>query len=64
MMLLWLTFLCIVLFFSLDKREGLTIEIDTDTIHKYTVLPIYRTFLSFIPFKYHYRKLRQYFKSS
>ena len=60
---LWLTFLCLVLFFS-KTREGLTIEIDTDTLQKYTVLPAYRTLLSFVPFKYHYRRARQYFKSS
>ena len=60
----FLLFLFLLLFLCIDKREALTIEIDTDTIHKYTVLPIYRTFLSFIPFKYHYRRARQYFKSS
>ena len=62
-MWLFLLFLFVLLFLCMDKKEALTIEIDTDTIHKYTISPLYRTLLSFVPFKYQYRKVRQYFKS-
>lgn len=65
-MWLWLLFLLCLLFFY-KKREPLTIHLDDDLydrVHKYAWLPMYRTILGFIPFKYHYRKARQYFKSS
>jgi hypothetical protein len=48
----------------MDKREALTIEVDTDVIHKYAFVPAYRALLGLVPFKYQYRKVRQYFKSS
>ena len=59
---LWFAFLCFLLFSK--TREGLTIEVDTDKIHDYAFLPAYRALLGLVPFKYHYRKARQYFKSS
>lgn len=63
-MWLFLLFLFFLLFLSIDKREALTIEIDTDKIHDYAFLPAYRSLLGLVPFKYQYRKVRQYFKSS
>jgi hypothetical protein len=49
------------------QKEPLTIHIDSDniydTLHKHTVLPVYRSILYVIPFKHHYRKARRYFKS-
>jgi len=59
---LLLLIVCLVL--SLSKKEGLTIHLDTDTVHRHVWLPAYRNMLQFIPFKYQYRKARQYFKSS
>jgi hypothetical protein len=53
-----------VLCLSISQREGLTIHLDTDTIQRNIWLPAYRNILGFIPFKYQYRKARQYFKSS
>lgn len=61
---LWFVFLCLLLFLCLDKREALTIHVDTDKIHDYAFLPAYRALLGLVPFKYQYRKVRQYFKSS
>jgi hypothetical protein len=66
-MWLYLLFLFVLLAFY-KQKEPLTIHIDSDnifeTVHKYTVLPIYRRILYIIPFKHHYRKARRYFKSS
>jgi len=64
---MWRWFLCFLfylLFLSVSQREGLTIHLDTDTIQRNIWLPAYRNILGFIPFKYQYRKARQYFKSS
>jgi len=59
-------FLLFVLVFY-KQKEPLTIQIDSDnmyeTLHKHTVLPVYRSILYVIPFKHHYRKARRYFKS-
>jgi hypothetical protein len=60
----FLGLLCILLFLSMNKREALTIQVDTDVIHKYAFVPAYRALLGLVPFKYQYRKVRQYFKSS
>ena len=59
---LWFAFLCLLLFFS-NTKEPLTIRVDTDKIHDYAFLPAYRALLGLVPFKYQYRKARQYFKS-
>ena len=64
-MWIWLWFLCLCwLLFKQKQKEPLTIKIDTDVLHKYAILPAYRGLLSWVPFKYEYRKARQYFKSS
>jgi hypothetical protein len=63
MKLLFLLVLFSLLFLCLDKREALTIHVDTDAIHKYAFLPAYRSLLGLVPFKYQYRKVRQYFQS-
>lgn len=61
-------FVLFVLLAFYKQKEALTIHIDSDniydTIHKHTVLPVYRSILYVIPFKHHYRKARRYFKSS
>jgi len=66
-MWLYLLFLLGLLYLS-KRKEGLTIHVDAeniyDTVHRYTLSPIYRSMLYFIPFKHHYRKARRYFKSS
>jgi len=59
---LWFFFLLTMLLYK--KREPFTIHMDTDKVHRYLWMPIYRTILHHIPFKYHYRTARQYFKSS
>lgn len=60
-------FLLFVLLAFYKQKEPLTIQIDDniyETLHKHTVLPVYRSILYVIPFKHHYRKARRYFKSS
>ena len=59
---LWFAFLCL-LFLLYKTKELLTIHVDTDKIHDYAFLPAYRALLGLVPFKYQYRKARQYFKS-
>jgi hypothetical protein len=61
-------FLLFVLFVFYKQKEPFTIHVDShnifETVHKYTVLPIYRRILYVVPFKHHYRKANRYFKSS